>query len=129
VAKKGKESPTGGRVRGQATIQQLQKRPEIKYQHGYAQLTGNDLDKLVEKAKGKYGENTRIEVGMHYPDNKIHWSYGSGQFPGIHASYLERLATRNDRSTVEQVQFDSRIQQAGASIGSPDHYVIRAHYK
>lgn len=126
---KKKDSPEGGRTRGSATLEQLQKRPEIKYQHGYAQLTGNDLDKLTARAREKYGENARVEVGMHYPDNKVHWTYGSGQFPGIHAEYLERLASKNDRSLVEQVQFDSKIRQIAEGLGSPDHFIVRVHYK
>lgn len=132
MAKKGKESPEGGRTRGTATDEQLDKRPNIKYQHGYAQVTGKkgeSLDDIVSRAKEKYGENVRVEVGSHYSDNKVHWTYGSGQFPGIHADYLERLASKNDRSIVEQVQFDSKIRQVAEDLGSPDRFIVRVHYK
>ncbi len=129
---KRKDSPEGGRTHGTATNEKLDKRRHIKYQHGYAQITGRkgeSLENLVAEARGKYGDNVRVEVGSHYSDNKVHWSYGSGQFPGIHAEYLERLATRNDRSLAEQVQFDSKIHQVAEELGSPDRFVVKVHYK
>ena len=134
MAKKGgRESPTGGRAFGHATTAQLDRRPVIKYQHGYAQVTAKSPEEAIAIIRDKGWTNPTVEVGLHDAStNRVHFTYGTaryeGEKTGMDLDYLERIAARNDRSIVEQVQFDSKIGQIQEVPFSPDRVVFRVRY-